>query len=227
MKWFEKIRHRREELKISQAELGANVGVTQAAINKIERGGVARSRFTPIIAARLNIPLSELIEGAVDETQQDAVVQQAVKVMRMPELAAGRYGFGGEIPVFGSAEAGPGELTIGTEQIGTVQRPLPLQGIPEGFGVYIVGESMEPEFEAGDTAFVHPRLPPVPNATCIFYSGEQPEALRATIKRLVRATPTEWRVRQWNPPPGQKPEFTLKKADWPVCWRVVGKYSRR
>jgi phage repressor protein C with HTH and peptisase S24 domain len=225
VKWFEKIRRRREELGLSQAELGAQVGITQAAINKIERGSVQRSRFTPVLAARLNIPMSDLIEG-VPETS-DGVIQNVATFMRRPEIAAEAYGHGGTIPVFGSAEAGTGELIIGTERIGTIARPLPLDGITEGFGVYIVGESMEPEFEAGDTAFIHPRLPPVPNATCIFYSGERPESLRATIKRLVRVKPDEWLVRQWNPPAGQKAEFSLKKRDWPIAWRVVGKFSRR
>ena len=85
---------------------------------------------------------------------------------------------------------------------------------------------MIPEFEPGDLAIVNPHLPPIAGVTCIFYEEKGGEA-RATIKRLRRQTQDAWLVRQWNPPDGKKEDFALRRADWPICRRTVGKHSRR
>ena len=45
----------------------------------------------------------------------------------------------------------------------------------------------------------------------------------ATIKSLRKATPDEWEVRQYNP----DRDFTLPRASWSICHRVVGRYNRR
>lgn len=83
---------------------------------------------------------------------------------------------------------------------------------------------MDPAFEPGDTAWVNPRLPLVRECDVILYSidTENGEA-KATIKRLVSWTDTEWTLRQHQP----KKTFKLKKIEWPKCHRVVGKFSRR
>jgi phage repressor protein C with HTH and peptisase S24 domain len=84
---------------------------------------------------------------------------------------------------------------------------------------------MVPEFEPGDIALVNPHLPVVLDTTCIFHAAREDE-VRATIKRLRRKTGDTWYLRQWNPPEGTKAEFTLSRKEWPICHRVVGKYSR-
>lgn len=232
MEWFEKIRAKRKAMGWSQDDLAEAVGISQAAILKIEKGGVRKSRYTALIASRLGIPTEEVADGVIESVAapegRNKIIGYGAELYRRPEIAE-MLGFGGEIPVFASAEAGDGQLLIGPERIGTIPRPDPLQGIPEGFGVYVVGESMEPEYEAGDTALVHPKLPVVPNTTCIFYASDpnRPEQQRAMIKRLVKITRESWLVRQWNPPLGEPGEFALPRSEWPVCWRVVGKFSRR
>jgi transcriptional regulator with XRE-family HTH domain len=55
-----KIRTRREQLKMSQAELARTVGVSQASIQKIESGETENSRYIPKLWARLGLPLREL-----------------------------------------------------------------------------------------------------------------------------------------------------------------------
>lgn len=60
----DRIRLRREELSQSQAELGRAVGISQAAIEKIEKGKTRRSRFLPQILAKLGLPQSLLFEGS-------------------------------------------------------------------------------------------------------------------------------------------------------------------
>jgi hypothetical protein len=61
--------------------------------------------------------------------------------------------------------------------------------------------------------------------TFIFYREAEGET-RSTIKHLLRWTDTAWYVAQWNPPKGQKSEFTLPRKEWSKIHRVVGRYVR-
>jgi phage repressor protein C with HTH and peptisase S24 domain len=45
----------------------------------------------------------------------------------------------------------------------------------------------------------------------------------ALVKRLVRQTAQQWRVKQFNP----SKEFDLERSTWQQAMLVVGKYSRR
>lgn len=60
--------------------------------------------------------------------------------------------------------------------------------------------------------------------TWILITDETEGEFRASIKRLVRWTEREWHLHQFNPPAGQKAEFTLPRKGWPKALRVVGKY---
>jgi hypothetical protein len=85
---------------------------------------------------------------------------------------------------------------------------------------------MEPEFWPGDMALVHPHLPPSPQSACVFKTASPPDAEQSQLAHLVRFDNAAWHLRQWNPPPGTDGEFTLSRREWPICHRVVGKYSR-
>jgi phage repressor protein C with HTH and peptisase S24 domain len=131
-----------------------------------------------------------------------------------------------DLPVYASAEGGEGQIIVSPDAMEFIPRPSPVAGVRDAYAVYITGESMIPEFEPGDLAIVNPHLPPIAGVTCIFY-GEKAGEARATIKRLRRQTQNAWLVRQWNPPAGMKEDFALRRADWPICHRTVGKHSRR
>jgi len=219
MKIGQKIRRRREELRLSQADLGRQVGVSQATIDKIEAGHTARSRYLPMIAVKLGLPLEELDPGLVALSAAGALTGP---VLPMAELTGGDRDF----PIHASAEGGQGQIILSPDAVDFMPRPAPLAHVKGAYGLYITGESMVPEFEPGDIAMVNPHLPLVADVTCIFY-GEREGAARATIKRLIRQTADVWHVKQWNPPEGMKPQFTLPKAEWAVCHRVLGKFSRR
>src|SRR5205085_12396009 len=108
-----------------------------------------------------------------------------------------------------------------------VKRPTPLANVRGSYGLIVTGDSMEPEFWSGDIALVHPHLPPVAGAAYIFHAEDGSGEARAKIKHLLRVTATDWTLRQWNPPPGEKRDFRLSRKEWPKCHRVIGKYSRR
>jgi phage repressor protein C with HTH and peptisase S24 domain len=219
MKIGQKIRRRREELRLSQAELGEQVGVSQATIDKIEAGHTARSRYLALIAVKLGLPLEEIDPGLAALSAAGALKAPVIPGI---ELMGGDRDF----PIHASAEGGQGQIIVSTDAVDFMPRPAPLAHVKGAYGLYITGESMVPEFEPGDVALVNPHLPLVNDVTCIFY-GERDGATRATIKRLVRQTPEVWHVKQWNPPEGMKAQFTLAKSDWQLCHRTLGKYSRR
>lgn len=133
---------------------------------------------------------------------------------------------GKDFPVYASAEGGPGEIIRSTDPVDWVPRPAPVASVRGAYGLLITGESMFPEYQAGETAIVDPNLPVVGAAVYVFYSERDGEA-RATIKHLRRAAGDAWHVRQWNPPEGAKADFTLGRKEWGKAHRVLGKYSRR
>src|ERR1700751_1090972 len=63
MKIGQKIRRRREELRLSQCDVGPPVGVPQSRIAKIEAGHPARARYLPLIPVKLGLPLEEIDPG--------------------------------------------------------------------------------------------------------------------------------------------------------------------
>lgn len=133
---------------------------------------------------------------------------------------------GRDFPVYSAAEGGPGELIRTSDPVDWIPRPSPVRHVKTAYGQLVVGTSMEPEYEAGDTALVNPLLPLINGVTCIFYHEGADGQARATIKRLLRSNQTTWFVRQWNPPPGAKQDFTLDRREWAIAHRVFGKHTR-
>lgn len=205
------IKQEREAAGITQAELASRVGTKQQTIDKIEAGKIKHSRLFPRIAMELRFDIVKLLPELGTNTN----------VITESDLRSNQRDF----PVHVAAQGGRGELIVSSEPVSWVLRPTPLLGVSKAYGIIIVGESMEPEFWPGDTALINPHLPPERGETFIFYSEKDGEA-HATIKRLVKWTQTHWHLRQWNPPTGEKADFTALRRDWPKAHRVVGKYSK-
>lgn len=204
-----RIRAAREAKGLSQAALARAVGIKQQSLDSIEKGKTARSRHLPFLAIELGL-LPEDIGLPKQQTDGWLPPEQV--------LAQGR-----DFPIYASAEGGPGEIIRSTDPVDWYPRPSPVAHVREAYGLYVVGDSMSPEFEAGDIALVNPALPPLAGKPCIFYTELHGEA-RATIKRFLRASPTLWHVYQHNPPRNMGNEFTLPRKEWGICHRVLGKY---
>ncbi|WP_210184361.1 helix-turn-helix domain-containing protein [Methylobacterium aquaticum] len=228
----EKIRTRRESLGMSQATLASELGVSQAAVNKVEQGKTLRPRFLPKIAKVLKFRLTELDPDMEDIAEGDPLVRSVPDaesspasslkdIINDPRVLAAATGVGGEVPVYAAAEGGPGEIVIDKDPLEWVPRPGPLAGVKGGYLIYISGTSMSPEYKPGERAIVDPRLPPLADEVHVFYTDD-PSDDRATIKLLVRSTKKAWIVQQHNPPE----QFELDRELWPRCDRVVGKYAR-
>jgi transcriptional regulator with XRE-family HTH domain len=212
MELGERIRRAREAKGLSQAQLAKAIGITQPAIQDIEKGDTKRSRYLHDIAGYLGLEIESRALPGLAEESAGYIPARALMGSR-------------DFPVYSSAEGGSGQIILSADPVDWVPRPVPVARVPKAYGLYIVGDSMVPEFEPGDVALVNPHLPLLGNATYIFYAEMEGEA-RATIKRLRRATSEQWLVTQWNPPAGMKSDFALARREWRVAHRVLGKYYR-
>jgi len=204
------IRAAREAKGLSQTDLARAIGIKQQSLQSIERGETARSKFLPEIVTELGIRPEEV--GLPKEVPAEGWVPP-------PQIQT----VGRDFPIYASAEGGPGEIIRSVEPVDWYPRPAPVAHVRDAYGLFVVGESMAPEFEPGDIALVNPILPPLPGKPCIFYAELHGEA-RATIKRFQRASGSVWHVYQHNPPRGMAHEFTLSRKEWGICHRVLGKY---
>jgi phage repressor protein C with HTH and peptisase S24 domain len=203
---------------LSQAELAGAARVSQQLIASIETGVTRTTKFLLRLAAALDVRPGQLDP----EWAHVAPAEESAPGGTIPGSAPVSQR---DLPIHSSAEGGAGFIIVTSDAVDWLSRPPPVAHVRRAYGLYVTGESMVPEFEPGDIALVNPHLPVVPDTTCIFY-GAHDDEVRATIKRLRRKTGDTWYLRQWNPPDKMKAEFTLARRDWPICHRVVGKYSR-
>ncbi|GAA0588973.1 S24 family peptidase [Paenochrobactrum glaciei] len=141
-----------------------------------------------------------------------------------PEIVPGKGLVGGrDFPIYAAAMGGNGHTIITFDAIEWVRRPAILENVKDAYGIYIVGDSMEPAYEQGDMALVHPHLPPTRGTDVILYHVPPTYEAECIIKRLVGFNDTEWKLRQYNPPL----DFAEYRDDYPYCHRVVGKYNGR
>jgi phage repressor protein C with HTH and peptisase S24 domain len=73
--------------------------------------------------------------------------------------------------------------------------------VRDAYAVYVVGDSMEPRYFAGETVFVNPRLPIGKGAFVVaqISGGDEAEPHHAFIKRFVSQDSRRLRLEQYNP----------------------------
>jgi phage repressor protein C with HTH and peptisase S24 domain len=105
-----------------------------------------------------------------------------------------------------------------------VKRPVILEGVPDSYGVLVVGESMVPAYRPGDMALVHPRRPPERGTDVILYDHDPRTGdAKSMIKHLISFNDRSFKLEQYNP----AKTFSEHRADWPICHQVVGMYKGR
>lgn len=123
--------------------------------------------------------------------------------------------------VLGMAEGGHDGWNLWNgEIIEHIRRPDNLIGVPGAYAVYVTGNSMEPRYNAGELAHIHPGKPVTPGAYVLVQKkpktdGEVPLAV---IKRLVRRSGSKIVLCQLSP----AKEIELKPDEVLSMHRVVG-----
>ncbi len=244
----QQVRERREQLGLSQAELAQRANTTQQSIDRIERDAVARSRSAPEVATVLGLSLPQ-IEAALNNLEfrnlldgnnefqvvgvkSDGTPKQGFRprtYIDVDPIPAERLVSAPDLPIYASVRGGrfDDSLIVTNEPIDFVKRPEPLAKARNGYGLYVMGDSMEPAFRQGDLALIHPNIPPKPGDEVVVCSQDVNGEHYAVIKLLVGVTATTWRLKQYNPGEGEPAEFTLDRKEWPTCHLVVGSYRKR
>lgn len=129
-----------------------------------------------------------------------------------------------DFPIYSSAQGGATGMVLSYEPIEMVRRPEPLFAVKGGFGMYVVGDSMEPVYEQGDMLLVHPGKPPQRgDDVLLVLAGEDATDHAAMVKRLVSYDDSAVRLKQYNPPK----EFEIPRTEILSLHLIVGSYKRR
>lgn len=194
-------------MQLAQETVADELGIGQSTMSRITLGQFKKMPSDlPRICDRLDIhPLPEL-DGKPK-------VAAAASRPRPRRITADR-----DLPLYASAEGGPGEVIRSSDPQDWIPRPTAVQHVKTAYGMLVSGESMAPEYRSGDTAIINPMLPLIGGEVYVFYTEIDGEA-RATIKQLRRATTDKWFVHQYNP----EKDFTLSRKEWRVCHCVVSK----
>ena len=169
------------KLGLSLSELSLSVGKNHAYFQQFVKRGVPRwlpEEVRGRVAKILNVderilkpPDTNLLLAA---PKPNADYRGAVKITTW-------------IPVYGQAVGGKdGEFILNGNQVSEVLAPSSLSSVPNAYAVYVVGDSMEPRYFAGETVFVNPRLPISRGAFVVAQiSGGEETVPHAYIKRFV------------------------------------------
>src|SRR5258708_9513369 len=156
----------REARGLSQAQLGALIGVKQASIFAIETGDTQRSKFLP-----------EIIRELAIAPESVGLPAPAHAAPALPPVAS-PYG-PNDFEIYAAAEGGLGEILRSADPVDWWPRPIEVQQVKGAYGMYIVGTSIIPEVKPRHLPGINPNLPPVPRKPDHFYCETEARPERA------------------------------------------------
>ena len=196
----QRLRVAREQAGFSRASEAARaMGIEEPTYLGHENGSRGLSRAAPRYARFFGVSLDWLIDGRRDAARAAEPLLAAPP--RNAELGGpARFG-GARIPAYGQAVGGrDGEFILNGNRIVDVLAPPSLQGVPDAYAVYVVGDSMEPRYFAGEAVFVNPRLPVRRGDFVVAQIAVEPgEPPHAYVKRFVARDARMLRLEQFNP----------------------------
>jgi SOS-response transcriptional repressor LexA len=181
------------ELGLSLSELSLKVGRNHAYFQQFIKRGVPNR-----LPERVRGQVAEIL-GIDERVLREPLPSPAEFIRGNAEQRASRSI--ALIPVYGHALGGKdGEFILCGNQVSEVPAPPSLWLIPDASAVYVVGESMEPRYFAGETVFVNPRLPISRGAFVVaqISKGDADEPY-AFVKRFVSQDTRRMRLEQYNP----------------------------
>lgn len=198
----QRIRERRKEIGLDITELATALGVSQPAVSQWEIGITAPSRRKIAkLAEVLRVPITWIISD--DEVMLQNVNNQA----QSKSLAS----LPSDVPVYGVAVGGSeGDFRFNGQVVDYVRRPPGITNHRNVYALWILGESMSPWNKDGDLIYVSPAKPPVVGDHVVVQLADanDGEPGVAMVKLLIGKTPTQLKLRQYNP----QREFALPLA---------------
>ena len=231
----ERVKAERRAKGWSQAELARRVtragySITQGGIAQIERRGETEPKSIVQLAQALGLSVQLAAEHA--RRQDGRRIRATMSSSAM--LPAGRRGRAAasvsapssprqHFQVFSSAQGGSeGAMVLSNEPVSWLPRDPRLEGVPDAYGCFVSGDSMEPAYERGNLLLVNPSVQPEPGDDVVFMREDKDGQRYVLIKRLVKVNAQSWTVKQYNP----AKTFTLSRKEWSKAHLVIGKYNR-
>ncbi|HHQ4654127.1 TPA: LexA family protein [Aeromonas hydrophila] len=175
----DRISARRRAQKMSQDELAKRIGITRVSISKWESGlNQPKGRYLNDLAAALGVTVDWLLTGDGEARGQPAPevmpgyhnVEPAVipQGTRVPVLSYVQAGHWHEMCEQATAFDGNVEYVVAGVELG-----------PCGFGLWVRGDSMAPQFKEGDLVIVDPDISPKAGDFVVASNGKE----EATFKK--------------------------------------------
>jgi SOS-response transcriptional repressor LexA len=175
----ERIFSRRSALGLSKAALGKAIGITGVSVGKWESGlNQPKGRYLNDLAAALGVSVDWLLTGKEEGTT--SVAESPFPGYRNVEPAV--IPQGGRVPILSYVQAGNWREMCeqATTFDGNVEYVTASVDIgPCGFGLWLRGNSMSPQFNEGDLVIVDPDEQPRPGDFVVAKNGSD----EATFKK--------------------------------------------
>jgi Peptidase S24-like len=184
------------ELGLSLSELSLKVGKNHAYFQQFVKRGVP-NRLPEEVRGRV----AEIL-GLEERVLKDLSMPIGPRVHELRTELVNLPRGGGWIPVYGQAVGGKDdEFVLEGNQVSEVLAPPILSHVPNAYAVYVVGDSMEPRYFAGETIFINPRLPISRGSFVVaqISKGQEAEQPRAYVKRFLSQDAKRLRLEQFNP----------------------------
>jgi phage repressor protein C with HTH and peptisase S24 domain len=201
----------------SQADLARHLRLAPSAISRMVKGERQMKLTEAVqVAAFLGASQEDVLRYAGAEAPASPAPMPSRRG-RPPRLAKQQFpalrSETAAIPIRSAADSGAG-LVLAEGPVGYTSRPPNLNGIRDGYAIYMVGESMRPRYEQGWLLHVNPFKPPSPGRDVVVL--KQGEAV--VIGQFVSWEADALVLRQLNPPE----ELRIPRADVIGCHLIVG-----
>lgn len=194
------ILRRASEMGRDLKSLSLEIGMNHAYLQQFIHRGVpkrlpedARNKLAKAISVEPN-----------DLRNVDSTAETETRDTARNAVVGGSVALRGTIPVYGHAVGGKdGQFVLNGNKVADILAPPSLSGIPEAYAVYVVGDSMEERYFAGEVVFVNPRLPVRQGNFVVAQvretGGAHGEAPSAYVKRFISMDDKRLRLEQTNP----------------------------
>ena len=120
-----------------------------------------------------------------------------------------------DFPIYGSSQAGnEGQVVDYDHVVEYRHRPPELIGVNGAWGMYVVGDSMEPRYFHGDRVHVNPHKPVRAGRFVVIVRHDN----TALVKQFVAKNDSRYKLRQLNP----KRDIEIPAAEVQGCFLIVG-----
>lgn len=185
----------------TQQEVADYLGIERVNVTQWEgdKHGPERTRL-PELAAFINTTVEWLMTAKGPAPEPTPQRERANAKIGKPVDDARDWQ---QIPVYGQAVGGvDGRFILNGQKIADVLAPPALGNVNGAYAVYVVGESMEPRYFAGEAIYVHPRMPIRKGDFVVVQikSDEENEHdLLGYVKQFVSMDDKRIRLQQFNP----------------------------